>query len=299
MSWFRWQTNPWGQEILTGLSWDLAWLAIAAGLLFVVAHAWLYCYRWRPNTPGRTGSKEDQTENRGLDEQFLTEVPERVPRHFLASRAFHWIMATSVLALLFTAFLPILGIKFSWVTPHWIAGLVLTGAILFHIIHASLWKGLAPMWITRQDLRDGWLTLRQIVGQPEATPSKPGKNPLENKLFHHVTSIATLGVIVTGLLMMVKVDTPFWIRNPYLLPDDTWGIIYVVHGATSLALITLIITHIYFAIRPEKRWITLSMIVGWIPRNRYLEHYDPQRWPIAQRAPQGRSSPSPKITAKG
>jgi hypothetical protein len=57
-------------------------------------------------------------------------------------------------------------------------------------------------------------------------------------------------------------------------------VIYVLHGVASVAFITLIITHIYFAIRPEKRWITLSMIVGWIPRTRYLEHYNPERWPV-------------------
>src|SRR3979490_28808 len=31
------------------------------------------------------------------------------------------------------------GIRFAWVTWHWIAGLVLAASILFHIIHASFW----------------------------------------------------------------------------------------------------------------------------------------------------------------
>ena len=271
MEWLRWQKNPWGQEILRGLAWDLAWLAIAVAFLVIAVHMLLYVWRWRSPTAEAVTAPD----------QPPLHVPERVSRHVLASRLFHWSMAASVLALLGTAFLPILGLKFPWVTPHWIAGLVLTGAIIFHIIHASFWKGFTGMWITRRDLRDAWLTLRQIVGRPEPTPDKPGKNPFENKLFHHTTSIATLAVIVTGLLMMVKVDTPFWRRNPYLLPDSTWGVVYVVHGAASVAFITLIMVHIYFAVRPEKRWITRSMIVGWIPRHRYLEHYDPARWPIA------------------
>ena len=287
MEWLRWQRNPWGQEILRGLSWDLVWLALGAGLLFAVVHTVLYYWRWRPKNPSGMASKEDQTEVGKL-------VSERVPRHSLASRIFHWIMATSMLSLLFTGFLPILGLKFSWVAPHWISGLVLTSAILFHIIHASFWKGLSSMWITRQDLRDGWLAFRQILGLTEPTTSRTGKNPLENKLFHHATSISTLAVIVTGLLMMVKIDSPFWTRNPYLLPDDTWGIIYVVHGATSVAFITLIMTHIYFAIRPEKRWITLSMIFGWIPRNCYLEHYNPERWPVTQQTNRKATCPTPK-----
>ncbi len=252
MEWFRWQQNPWGQNILRGMDWDVTWLAVVAASLFMVIHIVLYLWRWRRIA-----------EPAVADAAVAGEVvPERVFRHSLASRLFHWSMAASVLVLLFTGFLPIVGVQFSWVTPHWIAGLVLTGAILFHVVHATFWKGLRWMWITLDDCRQGWLALRQALGLGRTAPDKPGKNPLENKLFHHVTSVATLATIVTGLLMMVRVDTPFWTRNPYLLSDSTWGVMFVVHGAASIALIALIIVHIYFAVRPEKRWITWSMIVG-------------------------------------
>ncbi|MBI3060016.1 MAG: cytochrome b/b6 domain-containing protein [Deltaproteobacteria bacterium] len=270
MEWFRRERNPWGQEILIGLSWDLIWVAVVAGALLIVAHALLYYWRWRESGAG-AGT---------ISETLLKEIPERILRHSGASRLFHWVMAVSVLALLFTAFLPIWGIKFPWVTAHWIAGVVLTAAIIFHIIHASLWKGLSLMWISSQDLSDGGLAIGQDLGADAPPPGKPGKNPLENKLFHHVVAIATLATIITGLIMMAKVDTPWWSRNPYILSDDTWGIIYVVHGAGSVALITLIMAHLYFAARPEKRWITLSMLYGWISRERYLEHYSQGRWPV-------------------
>jgi cytochrome b subunit of formate dehydrogenase len=272
MEWFRWERNPWGQEILSGLSWDLIWVAVAAGALLIVAHALLYYWRWRGAGTGT------------ISETLPKQLPEKILRHSVASRVFHWVMAASVLTLLFTAFLPIWGVKFSWVTAHWIAGLVLTAAIIFHIIHASLWKGLGLMWINSQDLSDGWLVVKQAMGSSGSAPGKPGKNPLENKLFHHVVAIATLAAIITGLIMMAKVDTPWWKRNPYVLSDDTWGIIYIIHGAGSVALITLIMAHLYFAVRPEKRWITLSMLHGWIPRDRYLEHYDESRWPVGEGA---------------
>jgi cytochrome b subunit of formate dehydrogenase len=272
MEWFRWERNPWGQEILIGLSWDLIWVAVAAGALLIVAHALLYYWRWRGAGTGT------------ISETLPKQLPEKILRHSVASRVFHWVMAASVLTLLFTAFLPIWGVKFSWVTAHWIAGLVLTAAIIFHIIHASLWKGLGLMWINSQDLSDGWLVVKQTLGSSGSAPGKPGKNPLENKLFHHVVAIATLAAIITGLIMMAKVDTPWWKRNPYVLSDDTWGIIYIIHGAGSVALITLIMAHLYFAVRPEKRWITLSMLHGWIPRDRYLEHYDESRWPVGEGA---------------
>ena len=257
-----------GPEILIGLSWDLIWVAVAAGALLIVAHALLYSWRWRGANAGT------------ISETLLKQLPEKILRHSVASRLFHWVMAASVLTLVFTAFLPIWGVKFSWVTAHWIAGLVLTAAIIFHIIHASLWKGLSLMWINSQELSDGWLVIKQVLGSTGPAPGKPGKNPLGNKLFHHVVAIATLAAIITGLIMMAKVDTPWWKRNPYVLSDDTWGIIYVIHGAGSVALITLIMVHFYFAARPEKRWITLSMLRGWISRERYLEHHDENRWPV-------------------
>ena len=37
---------------------------------------------------------------------------------------------------------------------------------------------------------------------------------------------------------------------------------------------------LYFAVRPEKWWITKSMILGWITRRQYLEHHEPARWRV-------------------
>src|SRR3989338_3556054 len=173
MGWLGWERNPWGQEILIGLSWDLVWVAVGAGALLVVAHAIVYLWRWRGPGAGAAAIRGS----------LLKQLPERILRHSLASRLFHWVMAVSVLTLLFTAFLPIWGVKFPWVTAHWIAGFVLTAAIIFHVIHDSFWKGLSLMWIGSQDLTDGWLAVKQVLGSAVA-PGKPGKNPLENKLFH-------------------------------------------------------------------------------------------------------------------
>ena len=45
---FRIENNPWGQEILLGLSWDLLWVFFGAGRLFIVVHI-LYKLIWAPN----------------------------------------------------------------------------------------------------------------------------------------------------------------------------------------------------------------------------------------------------------
>ena len=78
--------------------------------------------------------------------------------------------------------------------------------------------------------------------------------------------------------MMVKIDTPFWERNIYLLEDGTWGIIYVLHGFAALSLITTVMLHIYFALRPEKLMYLRSMLGGAITRKEFIEHHDPQKW---------------------
>jgi hypothetical protein len=93
-------------------------------------------------------------------------IPERVPRHSLTARLFHWIMAASMLTLLFTAFLPKVGVQFDWVTYHWIAGSVLTVSILFHIIHASFFMDFWSIWPDRIELRDASRRILRFVGSP-------------------------------------------------------------------------------------------------------------------------------------
>ncbi|HEX4171016.1 MAG TPA: hypothetical protein VHY82_00900, partial [Acetobacteraceae bacterium] len=65
----------------------------------------------------------------------------------------------------------------------------------------------------------------------------------------------------------------------YWLADTQWGMIYVIHGLCAMGMITLIMAHVYIALRPEKLWMTGSMIHGWISRDNYLAHHDPELWP--------------------
>src|SRR5690606_41323047 len=86
----------------------------------------------------------------------------------------------------------------------------------------------------------------------DTPPRKPGKYSLAQKLMHQLFAVVLLTAAVTGGLMMVRMDTPWWKRNPYWLSDATWGVVYVLHGLAALLLVTMIIAHIYFALRPEK-----------------------------------------------
>jgi cytochrome b subunit of formate dehydrogenase len=105
---------------------------------------------------------------------------------------------------------------------------------------------------------------------------------MENKMYHLTIVLAGLSVILTGVFMMKRVQTPFLTRNPYLFSDMTWGLMYVLHGLAGVGLIALIMVHIYFALRPEKFVITKSMVFGSVPREHYLKHHDPDRWAVTK-----------------
>jgi cytochrome b subunit of formate dehydrogenase len=203
----------------------------------------------------------------------------RVLRHALADRVFHWVTAVCVLTLLATAFLPILGVKFDWVNIHWITGVVLTAAVLFHIVRALLWQRLRTVWIGSDDVREALAILR-VTLRCAGAPPKPGKYSFAQKLVHLFFTVVLLAAIVTGGLMLAHVETPWWRPNAYLLSDATWGVVYVLHDLAALTLITMLITHVYFALRPEKLLFTRAMLRGWITRREYEQHHDPNKWQV-------------------
>jgi cytochrome b subunit of formate dehydrogenase len=203
----------------------------------------------------------------------------------MADRLYHWTMAAALLTCLFTAFLPILGWKFQWVTAHWIAGVVLTAAIVFHIVRATLWQDFWAMVPGPRDLRSSWRSATRALGLGGPPPQRDAKYSPLQKLYHLLAATAVLAIAATGLLMLSKIDTPFWRRNPYWLADNQWGMIYAIHGLCAMAMITLIMAHVYFAARPEKLWMTRSMFHGWISREEYVRHHDPQRWPVPEDGP--------------
>jgi formate dehydrogenase subunit gamma len=207
---------------------------------------------------------------------------DRLTRHKAVDRLVHWLGAAAVLVLLGTAFLPILGIQFAWVTVHWMTGIALLAIVLFHIVRALIWQSVKSMWISLADLRDALALARFNLRLSDRPPGRPGKYSLAQKLIHHLFALVILTTLATGLLMLMRIDTPWWRRNPYWFEESTWGVIYVLHGLASLLLITMVIAHVYFALRPEKLHFTRSMILGWITRREFESHHDPARWRIKQ-----------------
>jgi cytochrome b subunit of formate dehydrogenase len=269
MDFLEWATSPWGRRVPIHVAWSLIDVAAAAALLFLIVHA-LYVAFVR-------GSKKFSG---NVPAELAASLPVRIPRHSPTARAFHWTMAAAMLTLLFTAFLPKLGVQFDWVTYHWIAGAVLTASVGFHIIHASFWLDFWSIWPDRADIQDAVRRVRRFLGLHAPPPRRFAKYPLDNKLYHGAIIATGLTAIGTGVFMLLRVRTLFFVRNPYVFDDMTWGTMYVLHGLAGIGLIALVIVHIYFAVRPEKLEITKSMIFGSMSRDFYLKEHDPERWPI-------------------
>ena len=276
MDFITWATSPWGQSVPEHVAFYLGGVAIIAGLCFMIVHS-LYVGLFAPQ---KTFAKNEAPEAEAA-------IPERVPRHSLAARIFHWLMAAAMLTLLFTAFLPKIGVHFNWVLYHWIAGIVLTISICFHIVH-SFFMDPWSIWPDKTDVRDATRRLLRFVGKPSPPPERFAKYPLENKLYHLCIVLTALAVICTGLFMLKRIETPFFTRNPYIFSDMTWGLMYLLHGLAGVGLIALVMVHVYMGLRPEKLPITRSMLFGWMSRDFYLEEHDPKRWVVKS------SSASPK-----
>src|SRR5262249_11235818 len=143
-------------------------------------------------------------------------APSRVLRHHLVDRIYHWLMAASVLILMGSAFFPIVGWKFEWVTLHWTTGVVLTLLVLIHIVRALIWQDWRSMLLDAADLRDGARSIAAALGgRGGPAPGKPGKYKILQKLYHLAVAILVLSIVASGLLMLLKIDTPLWRRNPY------------------------------------------------------------------------------------
>ena len=151
--------------------------------------------------------------------------------------------------------LPIVGIKFDWLDLRWISGLLLTAAVLLHVLRVLTVQGLRAIHL----------------------PARPGKYSLQQKLIHLAWSVAVLVGIGTGIVLMIKAGTPLFPRNPYLLSLSTWGTLTALQDASALLSVFLILVQIYFGLLPEKRMYLRAMTRGWITRAELAENHDPER----------------------
>jgi formate dehydrogenase subunit gamma len=245
----RYKRDVWGDEVILGVAWDLLWVVAVAILILLAGHAIVMAALAKKRAkPSADGPK--------------------VNRHDAIDRAFHWIMAASVLVLIATGVMPIIGIKFAWLDIHWIAGLVLTFVVAFHIIRATFWQDFKSMLLTPADF-----------AEPFDESRKPGKYSFEQKGMHWAMTILVLLVIVTGVILFTHINTPFWDR-PSVSDEAQLGLMFLLHGLATLSLIAFTAIHIYFAVRPEKQFYTRSMVKGWISEAEMDAYHDKNKWKV-------------------
>ena len=178
MDFLTWGRNPWGQQVLTHISWDLLWASLLAGVMFLVAHAsYMVLSAHRKRSASETAALEAAHKD----------LPEQIERHTFMARAFHWFMAASMFVLLFTAFLPIAGFRFPWVTWHWMAGLALTASIIYLV--ATFWLDFWSIWVGPKDILE---FKSELMLPSSAERCRAGRaTRLGNKLYH-------LAIVVVG-----------------------------------------------------------------------------------------------------
>ncbi|MEO8307731.1 MAG: cytochrome b/b6 domain-containing protein [Pseudomonadota bacterium] len=191
----------------------------------------------------------------------MADENDRIIRHAGIDRLFHWVTAATMTVLLATSLLPIVGIRFAWYQIHWMAGIILTLAILMHVIRALFWQRLRTILPNAADLRG----------------AGAGKYTLPQKLMHLGWSVAILVAIATGLFMMAKAGVPFMQRNPYAYSLKTWGVLTLLHDLAALLSVFLILVHVYFGILPEKRGYLRAMVKGWITRGELKQEHNLDR----------------------
>jgi len=243
----RYRQDVWGEEVILGVSWDLLWVISVAAFVLLAAHAiFMAALAKKKALPSSEGK--------------------RVNRHDAIDRAFHWIMAGSVLVLIATGIAPIVGLRISWLNIHWIAGLVLTFVCVFHIIRAMFWQDFKSMLIGPADFKE-----------PFDETIKPGKYSFEQKGLHWAMTVLVIAVAATGIILFLNINSPWW-QRPSVTDEGSLGIYFLLHGIATLGLVAFSAVHIYFALRPEKRFYTRSMVTGWISEAEMKENHDANKW---------------------
>lgn len=186
---------------------------------------------------------------------------QQIQRHARLDRAFHWLTALTMTALLATGLLPVAGLHFAWYGLHWVAGLLLTLLILLHALRAIFWQSPKTMALRSGDL----------------SPGRAGKYTLAQKLMHLGWMLAALVAIASGLLLLSKAGVPFLTRDPYVRSLAGWGVVTLLHDLAALLALFLVLVHVYFAILPEKRAYLRAMLSGRVARAELAAEHDLER----------------------
>ena len=276
-----------GSRFPIHIAWTSCGFRPSAGLLFLIVHAiYVTIYsRSRPRTPWHPPA---------IPAAGAARIPERVPRHSLARGCFTAVMALAMFALLFTAFLPKVGVQFPWVTYHWIAGIVLTISVLYHIIHASFWLDFWSIWPDKDDIEDA---RKQAEARPGTIRARAAKVRQVSAGKQDVPPDRDAGRACGDRHRPVHDEArAHAVLHAQSVPVQRHDLGLDVRAARAGGRRIGRAGHGAHLLRDAagKMFITKSMIFGSISRENYLEHHDPQRWVVAAEGPAAATPRSPR-----
>lgn len=292
-----------GREVIVGLSWDVLVLFALIGTLTFLAH---FVVRDILNPTEHTAGA-DEPSKQEVEESLAAQGVEEVSRFSAVQRASHWIMAIAIFALMLSGFLIMnngvtvkIAPGLSWLTVHIVSAVVLVAYTLFHVGHVAYKGTWNRMWVGRKEAVDLVTRFKNLVGLTDEYP-RQFYYPSAQKLLHWSITGATLGVIVTGLVLLRRIRLrPLWdaTREFSFLgiqfgfgAGESVGLVswsFVLHDFFAVAILALVMGHVYFALRPNEWEITKSMITGTVPVDEYAEKYSPSSWSVgAEKAADG------------
>ncbi len=219
-----------------------------------------------------------------MNEQILKEQ-NAVVRHSLVERTEHWLIAISGLILLFSGFgefpmykryMVTLIPGFSWAGDFWIqlkihyiAAIVFTGAVVFHIAYHGLLRhrGLLPR---RGDGKASLKTVLSFMGIGEEPPAD--KYLAEQRLAYAYIGVVSLILIITGIIKVIK-NLPDVYLPPGLITGTT-----LIHTAATFFFLFGVIAHLAALALKVNRPLIKPMFTGRVHldyvRHRHAIWYD-------------------------
>jgi formate dehydrogenase gamma subunit len=134
----------------------------------------------------------------------------------------------------------------TWLTLHEWTGLLFAAGVIAHALAALTrgdWRSMRPEW---KDATNTFLIWRNFLGRTANYPF-PGKYDALQKLYHHILALLAVSFTVSGTLMWLSGSRTF-------LSSRGWiHLSRQVHDLSAVALVVMVIAHIYFSILKVNR----------------------------------------------
>lgn len=205
----------------------------------------------------------------------------RIVRQPLANRISHWLVALSTFALFFSGFgqMPMYkryGLAdlpgMAWtadyhltLTVHYLAGALLTFAVVFHIAYALMSRRFNIM-PRKGDLKESAQIIAAMLGKAEEPPSH--KYLAEQRVAYAFIGLTALVLVATGVVKVLK-NLPGWNLDGSFLMATT-----MLHNVAAVLMLIGVLGHFAaFAIKANRALLP-AMFDGTVDRE-YAEHRHP------------------------